>query len=434
MLLPLLSEKDPVASTEGTLDPLGLFPTADSLANKLVPGVRERQSHPRFLTAMAVSLAVCSEFDEDRVAADGVSEPWQVFEWYMVEGLVRTANGDNGIVGLSGRDKAAQAIKDDVPLCANRYLKTPNVFGFHGVYRVLAREVGIDFNGRLGEFGYELLRVWMGEQGLKGFYGSDDGEGKKIRGVFKDAVKDGLEQGSVARSGGWSGWKLFRQYLAHLEPGRREADVIVKALRGNSRGHTQQILDFLVSPEGKKLWQEAPSEREIHKKLLPVSSYELNQYLQTIIKYETFSRLLQDAFDDCLFCMSRTRQKTKLKEFTGLKGVSKAHPHIGGLYSELVEMLAHYGEAGRFSAVFTDIAEKMDREQWVSSLLEHHGKIQQKKPPNGKAPWFERFDDGAYIIRPGYVRQGGGEYTDEYVHAYRLNPLWSFAKDLHLVN
>jgi hypothetical protein len=81
MLLPLLTEVDPTTSTEGSIDPLGLFAIADSLGVRLAPGVRERQAHPRFLTAIAVSCAVCSEFDEAVVAKDGVSPPWQVFEW-----------------------------------------------------------------------------------------------------------------------------------------------------------------------------------------------------------------------------------------------------------------------------------------------------------------------------------------------------------------
>jgi hypothetical protein len=49
---------------------------------------RERQVHPRYLTAIAVSEAACSDFGEDEIAGDGVSEPWNVFEWYMAEGLV----------------------------------------------------------------------------------------------------------------------------------------------------------------------------------------------------------------------------------------------------------------------------------------------------------------------------------------------------------
>ena len=50
-LAPLLTEKDEIESGEGGIDPLGTEPFADRLAIKLVPGVRERQRHPRFLTA-----------------------------------------------------------------------------------------------------------------------------------------------------------------------------------------------------------------------------------------------------------------------------------------------------------------------------------------------------------------------------------------------
>jgi len=89
MLVPLLTEADPSAKGEGSIDPLGTYSIADALATRLAPGVRERQAHPRFLTAMAVSYAVCGGFDETVVAKDDESEPWLVFEWYLVEGLVR---------------------------------------------------------------------------------------------------------------------------------------------------------------------------------------------------------------------------------------------------------------------------------------------------------------------------------------------------------
>jgi len=90
MLMPRLSEADPRVSAEGSIDPLGTYAIADALAVRMIPGVRERQLHPRFLTSIAVSLALTSEFDDEMVAADGVSEPWQVFGWYLVEGTVRT--------------------------------------------------------------------------------------------------------------------------------------------------------------------------------------------------------------------------------------------------------------------------------------------------------------------------------------------------------
>src|SRR5262249_39141819 len=135
MFTPLLSEADPRVSAEGSIDPLGTYAIADAAAVRLIPGVRERQQHPRFLTCVAVSLSLCSEFSEEDIAADGISEPWQVFEWYFVEGIVRTTKERARLRGLPGQDKAAAAINDGVSLSAKRYLKTPTVFGFHGIYR-----------------------------------------------------------------------------------------------------------------------------------------------------------------------------------------------------------------------------------------------------------------------------------------------------------
>ena len=106
MLLPRLSEADPLASSEGSIDPLGMYAIADTLAMRLVPGVRERMQRPRFVTAMAVSAAICRDFGEDVLAADRVSEPWQVLEWHLVEGLVRTCNDREAIRALPGSDKA----------------------------------------------------------------------------------------------------------------------------------------------------------------------------------------------------------------------------------------------------------------------------------------------------------------------------------------
>lgn len=82
--IPFLSEYDPATSAEGALDPLGLYAIADSLARRLVPGVRERMSRPRFLTTMAVGAFLTRGFDEGIVAKDGESEPSMVYEWHVV--------------------------------------------------------------------------------------------------------------------------------------------------------------------------------------------------------------------------------------------------------------------------------------------------------------------------------------------------------------
>jgi hypothetical protein len=221
-------ERDEAPGTEGGIDPLGLAAIAGRLGTRLVPGLRERQLHPRFLTAIAVSLAVCEDFELDTVAKDDVSEPWQVFEWYLVEGLVRTSRSARNesspsgsstsnvtrdetptARGVPGSLKARQAMDDNVPLSAKWYLRTPTVFGFHGVYRLLARTLRIEnkATGGLGEAGEELLWVGSKERGLTGFTGTADGPGKVLRRDLHNAVADGLENAGTTKGDGWPRWK-----------------------------------------------------------------------------------------------------------------------------------------------------------------------------------------------------------------------------------
>ena len=187
--LPYLTDYDPVRSAEGALDPLGLYAIADNLAVKLVPGIRERMSHPRFLTAIAVGAAINRDLDEELLAADGQSEPYMVYEWHAVEGLVRK-RGEDGLSGLPGILKTRECMKQGLKLSAARYLKTASVFGFHGVYRLLANNLDIVRHGWLGDNGYELLSVWEKEQRLTGFISGNGGNGAGIR-----SLNSGRNQG-----------------------------------------------------------------------------------------------------------------------------------------------------------------------------------------------------------------------------------------------
>ena len=438
MLMPLLSEADPQLSAEGSIDPLGIYAIADALAVRMVPGVRERQQHPRFLTSMAVSLSLGAEFLDDCVAADGVSEPWQVFEWYLVEGLVRTTKEPKGLRGLPGQDKARGAIRDGVPLSAKRYLKTPTVFGFHGIYRALARSLEIDRADRIGDTGYTLVAAWEKEQGLDGFCGSGDGPGKSVRRMLIDAVQDGLESGCVARKAGWHGWQFFGERLGIYEVRTRESRVISQALLNPASGHRKEVLEALLGAEGRRLWkdgiaQDRPSERRFHATLVDVASAELKELLHAIDIYERFSRLLQDAFDDVLFRLSQHQQRIQPSELAELTGVKTAAAEVPGIFTEVAERLSPFGVEARFQEGYGGLAEQVSDSEWLERLLDHHRRVQHSKPPAGKAPWFDRFDDGSCMIRTGYIRATGGRHDGSYVHAYRTASLWSFACDLGLV-
>lgn len=60
-ILPFLSQFDPPEQAEGSLDPLGLYAIADALGVRLAPGVRERQTKPRYLTLALVGMAACGQ-------------------------------------------------------------------------------------------------------------------------------------------------------------------------------------------------------------------------------------------------------------------------------------------------------------------------------------------------------------------------------------
>jgi len=430
---PLLSEYDPATSSEGGLDPLGLYPIADRLAEKLVPAVRERQRHPRFLTAMALGAEICKNFDSDTMAADGISPPRQVFEWYVVEGMVRTSEDPEEILGVPGTDKARQAIKDNVPLSAKRYLKTPSVFGFHGVYRVLAENLDIVQDETLGETGYQLLTTWEKEQKIKGFMSEEAGEGTDFRKQLVSAIQDGLKAKATARSGGWSGWSFFLDHLAPFKCGKKEAEVIRDALLSRSFEFRRETILFLVTPPGQKGWLTSRLEREFHQALRKNASNELSVLLDAIDKYEEFSRVLQDVFDDCLQEMTRKRTNISLKELASPELIKSARRQVSELYSEVCSRLEPLGEAFDFEQRFSSLAEPASPIDWMDRLLEHHVKVQRAKAPAGKNPWFERAGDDSVIIRPGYRRDKGGLHDRSYLHFYRTNPLWSFVCDLRLV-
>ena len=453
-MVPVLSERDEAPGTEGGIDPLGLAAIADRLGTKLVPGVRERQLHPRFLTAMAVSLSVCEDFESETFAKDGVSEPWQVFEWYLVEGLVRTSRSavtdrtDNesstrepspteamGTRGVPGSLKARQAVDEEVPLSARRYLRTPTVFGFHGVYRLLARTLGIEEkqSGRLGETGIELVNVWARERGLAGFLGTADGPGRAMRRQLIEAVKAGLEQGATAKGAGWSGWKFFREHLDLYSAGPAEARFIMQRLLDDQIGFRREVIQFLVSAEGRRVLDDDPSERMFHAALRPRASDELAPLLDAIERYELFSRRCQDAFDDCLVEMTRTRGKTSLTQLGLLPSVQRASREVPDLFEQLLVRLEPFGESTRLSRTCDRLATRFSATEWAGGLLQHHCATQRRKPPEGRQPWIVLLEGGHWQIRTRYQREKPAAQDGRYVHAYRTNSLWNFARDLKVL-
>jgi hypothetical protein len=225
--LPFLSKYYPIDGSALSIDPLGTYTIADRLALRLVPGVRERMSHPRFLTLIAVGNVVCSAFDNDMLAKDDLSSPWQIYEWYVTAALVKYFQGNEQIMGLPGNDKVSRALTTEGSIYAGNYLKTPGTFGFHGVYRTLSMELGIIMNNNiLGNFGEALIIAWEKEQGLDGFINRSN-KGGTFRKQLEKIVGDGLSRGSISITSPF--FKEVAEVFKPKSPGQEESNLIYNA-------------------------------------------------------------------------------------------------------------------------------------------------------------------------------------------------------------
>ena len=115
---PFSSEFDPSEEAEGSIDPLGLAPGYERLADRLLPAVTVRMGHPRFVTAIAVGARLLDDWDDDAVAADGATPPWLVWEWFVVEAFVRTESSPSGTSGVPGIQKVRRALRSQRQVCA----------------------------------------------------------------------------------------------------------------------------------------------------------------------------------------------------------------------------------------------------------------------------------------------------------------------------
>jgi hypothetical protein len=432
--LPFLTLPDPLESGEGALDPLGMATIGDRLADWLLPGMTARMSRPRFLTAIAVSAAVCDGL-EDQIGSDGITPAYLVFEWLVVEAFVREATAAD-VRGTPGTLKVAQARKTGIPLSAKAYLKTPSVFGFHGIYKRLARHVGIiDEDFRLGDSGYSLLKIWEREQGVEGFLDSalSRTSATGTRQVLRSAVERGLEVAYTDRSGGWQGWEFLARHLAPASVGKREATFIRTLLTG-VKGETRGEIIQLVGDAAKLNSADEVSEAVLVDGLLGRCSQELGRRFRTVIAYEELCRIVEDAFDWLRYLSTHAGARTiGVKEFAAVAEIGQAASILPGRLQSAERALD--GAPLDAQHEFAKVAEYVDGvtcpEDLYHAVLHRHADVQQSKPPEGKRQWFEYAADGSVLLRLPYrLHEQPSTERDWWGRPYRLDAVRSFCDDL----
>ena len=426
---PFLTTYDPPGTGEGSLDPLGLYQIADQLAMQLVPAVRERMLRIRFLTAMAVGSLVIEDLEGDPGHPDAT--PYLVWEWLVVEALTRKMGDDPSIRGVPGTGVTRAALAQHGYIDARSYLKTPRVFGFHGVYKRLAVHLGLlDVHLAPGPNAERLADAWARGQGLGGLAGA-----KQLMARWKTAVRRSLDQTPPRTRANWnaSGWGELAQAFAPATARAREKRVLRKLLLASDDrqlGALPEFWELLASHDGDEVHEE-----RLHTALerrAPV----YGALVQAIRTYEAFARRLQDAFDVL-------RAEAAAPDARGFvvpdvarnqafrASVNRVDERFAAAHRALGEIAAaSFSLPNLFDERFGKLAEPMNAPTRALALCEHHEAVQRAKSAAGKRPWFDRIGGDRIYIRQAY-RIGKPEVTPaQYLHTYRGEPIRRFRADL----
>jgi hypothetical protein len=427
---PFLTSYDPPGTSEGSLDPLGLYQIADQLATQLVPAVRERMQRVRFLTAMAVGALVCEGLDDDPEQRD--ASPYLVWEWLVVQALIRGAGDEGGIWGVPGTLVARRALDQQGYLDARSYLKTPRIFGFHGVYKRLATHLGlVDVHLGPGPNAEALVDAWARDRGLGGI---DEARTTVLK-AWSKAVARSLSEKPPRAKPGWDtqAWEELATAFAPRGCRAREKKWLRDALHATDerRLGALPILWQLQEEFDNEDYREEPLHDRLEER---EPSYA--PLLAAIRAYEAFARHVQDAFD--VLKAEATGQDARgflVSDIAGdrdfkkcVKGLDKrfeaAHRALGEVF------LANAPLQSLFHQRFVAFGEPMDAGSCAVVLCSHHEAVQRAKSADGKRPWFDKIGQDRIYIRQDYREARRDVLLDRYFHTYRGRPIRRFYQDL----
>lgn len=425
-ILPFLSAYDPPGTSEGTLDPLGLYQIADQLATRLVPAVRERMQRVRFLTAIAIGSLVTEGIESDPQQPD--LPPFMIWEWLVVEAIMRTLEDDAELWAVPGTLVTQRALAQHGYLDDRCYLKTSRIFGFHGVYKRLATHARlVDVHLSPLAEGEKLVDAWARDCGLGGLDGF-----KTLRDKWRAAVERCLDQTPPRTKPGWgeAEWSELANAVApHLAKSREKRFLreLLHASEERALGALPQIWQ-LQEGFGSDDYSEAILHNRLERKAPTFGTL-----LKAIRAYESFCRSLQDGFD-VLRAEAETRDALGFA-VTSIGSDDEFAESARGLEQRYEAARLQLGEIdlqfqNLFDERFALFAEPMSAADCAIALCEHHEMVQKAKSADGKRPWFDRLGQERIFIRHQYREGRRAVMPGQYVHDYRGNPIRRFYLDL----
>jgi len=423
--LPFLTEADPDRVQEGSIDPLGMAALADRLADQIAPDVTARMGRIRFVTAIAAGTTITEELG-DEVASDDRTPAYLAYEWLVIESLARR-RAPAQTQSVPGIQKARRVVgrTPSGHLDAGSYLQVPKVFGFHGVYKRLARGLGlIDQDLLLLAPGDELLRLWERERKWPGFADRAPGSpgGKFSRRLLRE-VQHALGDARVTTGPGSHLWSHLADSLAPGEIGRREQLLLWKRLIDERRPIRSELLRALREMPANGEIGEAEALRAV----APRASAALRARIDAIEAFELVAHLLLGTLQ--AMRVHSTRKGTRAvqpQELASDDAVVRASRELPRAVRHAAELLLPLGEQVVFEQRLGHFSEPLTEVEVVEAVLAHHESVQDEK---GKRAWLEQANGGFYVRGP-YRTIDDAPDDDTYIHPYRVYALSSFVRDL----
>jgi hypothetical protein len=354
-----------------------------------------------------------------------------VWEWLLVEALIRQMADEQGIWGVPGTLVAKRALSQHGYLDARSYLKTPRIFGFHGVYKRLAIHLGL-VNVHLGPGpnAERLVDAWA-----RGLGHANLEAARPLLSKWTAAVRRSLAEDPPRTRPNWGSdsWQELAEAFAPSAAKAKEKRWLEQALHGLD----ERSLGALPA-----IWRLQPTfsdaefrEESLHDRL-EKQHPQYKPLLGAIRAYEQFARSLQDAFDLLKAEASRVDGQgfevpriARDKEFTSsVKGLhlkfEVAHRALGD--TGIVDILPQ----NLFAKRFDTFAEPMDAGACALALCAHHESVQRAKSAAGKRSWFDRMGPQRIFIRHAFREPRREIRPGDYVHEYRGLPIRRFRADL----
>ncbi|MBI1854199.1 MAG: hypothetical protein HYR85_28000 [Planctomycetes bacterium] len=427
--IPFLTAYDPPGTSEGTLDPMGLYQIADSLGTVLVPGVRERMQRVRFLTAITIGSIVTEDLRDGQPQRDAA--PYLVWEWLVIEALMRAMSDDPSIWGVPGTLVARRAIGERGYLDARSYLKIPRIFGFNGVYKRLAIHLGlVDVHLAPGPSAQRLVDAWARDRGL----GSAEGARPTLL-RWTAAVKRSLDEKPPRTKPNWNSQAWAELAAAFAPEGFRAREK--RCLRELLLAADERRLVALpILWELQAKFDEDDFREETLHDRLEKREPAYGALLNAIRAYEAFARSLHDAFE--LLRAEAARPDSQGFAVAEIAHVADFRRCVTGLHERFAAAHRALGEfnlarvslQNLFDGRFGNFGEHMDAGASALELCAHHERIQRGKSADGKRPWFDRLGADRIYIRHAYRDDRRPIEPGHYVHDYRGKPIRRFWYDL----